>query len=137
MRNFVSLFRGSILSLLLFGFAVSLTFAQERTVTGKVTSADAGSLPGVNIVIQGTLQGAVSDVDGNFSIVVPGPDAVLVFSSVGYTKQTVVVGNQSTINVVLAAEVTSLDEVVVTAYATQKKKDVTGAVGIVKSEWWS
>ncbi len=122
------------MSLLLFCFAVSLTYAQQKTVTGQVTSEEQGPLPGVNIVIQGTVQGAVTDVDGNYSIVVPGPDAVLVFSFVGYTTQAIPVGPQNTINVVLAPDVTSLDEIVVTAYATQKKKDLTGSVGVVNSE---
>ncbi len=134
MRKSVFLRGGSILFLLLFGFAISFATAQQRTVTGKVTSAAEGALPGVNIVIQGTLQGAVTDVDGNYSIVVPGPEATLVFSSVGFRTQAIAVGNQSTIDVVLEPEVTSLDEVVVTAYTTQKKKDVTGSVGIVKSD---
>lgn len=133
LRNSV-LRRGSMLFLLLFGFVVGMATAQQRTVTGQVTSSEEGPLPGVNIVIQGTMQGTVSDVNGNYSLTVPGPDAVLVFSSVGYTTQTVAVGNQSTINVVLAPEVETLSEVVVTAYATQQKKDLTGSVGVVKTE---
>jgi len=128
------LWRKSLLSLLLFGFAILFTLAQERTVTGKVTSVEDGTLPGVNIVIQGTTNGAVTDVDGNYSIVVPGPEAVLVFSSIGYASQTVIVGNQSTIDVVLTTELTSLDEVVVTGYGTQKKKEITSAISNVKSE---
>ncbi|MCK4700606.1 MAG: TonB-dependent receptor plug domain-containing protein, partial [Bacteroidales bacterium] len=132
MRNSI-LRRGGMLFLLLFGLAISFAYAQERTVTGKVTSAE-GVLPGVNIVIQGTVTGAVSDVEGNYSIVVPGPDAVLVFSSIGFTTKAVPVGNQSTIDMVMVLEVTSLSEIVVTAYATQQKKDITGAVAIIKAE---
>lgn len=132
MRNCI-LRRGSILFLLLFGFVISFAYAQERTVTGKVTSEE-GGLPGVNIVIQGTVQGAVTDVEGNYSIVVPGPEAVLVFSSIGFITQAVPVGNQSTIDLVLAPEITSLEEIVVTAYATQQKKDITGSVSVVRSE---
>ena len=122
-----------MLVLLLFGLAISFAYAQERTVTGVVTSEE-GGLPGVNIVIQGTVTGAVSDVDGNYSIVVPGTDAVLIFSSIGFTTQSVIVGNQSTINLVMVPDVTSLDEIVVTAYATQQKKDITGSVSVIKSE---
>lgn len=122
-----------MLFLLLFGLAISFAYAQERTVTGKVTSEE-GGLPGVNIVIQGTVTGTVTDVSGNYTIVVPGPDAVLVFSSIGFTTQTVVVGNQSTINLAMVADVTSLDEIVVTAYATQHKKDITGSVSTIKAE---
>ena len=132
MRN--SIFRrGSMLFLLLFGLAISFAYSQERTVTGKVTSEE-GELPGVNIVIQGTVTGAVTDVSGNYSIVVPGPDAVLIFSSIGFSTQSVAVGNQSTIDLVMVADVTSLDEIVVTAYATQHKKDITGSVSTIKSE---
>ncbi|MCK4992995.1 MAG: SusC/RagA family TonB-linked outer membrane protein, partial [Bacteroidales bacterium] len=129
-----TMWKSGVLSLLLLGFALSMSFAQQRTVTGTVTSEDEGALPGVNIVIQGTTQGAVTGGDGNFTINVPGDDAVLVFSFIGYTTQAVPVGSQTTINVVLAPDVTSLDEIVVTAYATQKKKDLTGAVGIVDSD---
>ena len=128
------MWKSGVLSLLLLGFALSMSFAQQRTVTGTVSSADEGALPGVNIVIQGTTQGAVTGADGNFTINVPGGDAVLVFSFIGYTTQAVPVGSQSTVNVVLTPDVTSLDEIVVTAYATQKKKDLTGAVGVVNSE---
>jgi TonB-linked SusC/RagA family outer membrane protein len=127
------MWKSGVLSLLLLGFALSMSFAQQRTVTGTVTSEDEGALPGVNIVIQGTTQGAVTGGDGNFTINVSGDDAVLVFSFIGYTTQAVPVGSQSTINVVLTPDVTSLDEIVVTAYATQKKKDLTGAVGVVES----
>lgn len=132
MRN--SIFRrGGMLLLLLFGLAISFAYTQERTVTGTVTSEE-GGLPGVNIVIQGTVTGAVTDVNGNYTIVVPGPDAVLVFSSIGFTTEAVIVGNQSTIDLALAPELTSLEEIVVTAYATQVKKDITGSVSVVKSE---
>lgn len=129
-----TLWKSGVLSLLLLGFALSVTFAQQRTVTGTVTSEDQGALPGVNIVVQGTTQGAVTDGQGNYSISVPGDDATLVFSFIGYSTQAVPVGNQTTINVLMVADVTSLDEIVVTAYATQKKKDLTGAVGIVNSD---
>lgn len=127
-----TLWKRGVLSLLSIGLAFSLTYAQERSVTGKVTSEEEGPLPGVNIIIQGTGQGTVSDIDGNFVITVPGPEAVLVFSSIGYTTEAVTVGNQSVIDMVLVADVTSLKEIVVTGYATQQKQDVTGAVGIVK-----
>ena len=81
MRN-SNLWKGGILSLLLLGMAISFASAQQRTVTGQVTSEEEGPIPGVNIVIQGTVTGAVTDVDGNYSITVPGADAVLVFSSI-------------------------------------------------------
>lgn len=133
MRNSI-LWKAGILPLLLFGFAISFAFGQERTITGNVTSEEEGAIPGVNILIQGTVQGTVTDVDGNYSLVVPGPDAVLAFSSIGFITQTVNVGDQSTINVVLVPDVTALDEIVITGYGTQKKKEVTSAITSVKSD---
>jgi TonB-linked SusC/RagA family outer membrane protein len=129
-----TLWKSGVFSLLLLGFAMSVTFAQQRTVTGTVTSEDQGALPGVNIVVQGTTQGAVTDGQGDYTISVPGNDATLVFSFIGYSTKAVPVGNQTTISVLMEADVTSLDEIVVTAYATQKKKDLTGAVGVIKAE---
>ena len=97
-----TLWKSGVLSLLLLGFALSVTFAQQRTVTGTVTSEDQGALPGVNIVVQGTTQGAVTDGQGNYTISVPGDDAILVFSFIGYSTQAVPVGSQTSINVTLA-----------------------------------
>jgi len=133
MRN-SAWWKSGFLTLILFGFAISLTFAQEITVTGTVSSDAEGPIPGVNIVISGTTQGAVTDVDGNYSITVPGPDAILVFTSIGYAAQNVTVGNQTTINVTLVEDVMALDEIVVIGYGTQKKKELTSAISNVKSE---
>lgn len=132
--KFLFSLRRGFVSLLMLGMFSVFAIAQERTVTGTVTSAEEGPLPGVNIVIEGTLQGTITDVDGKYSITVPGPDAVLVFSSVGYASRNIAVGNQTTIDVVLAPELKSLDEVVVIGYGTQKKQEVTSAVATVKSD---
>ena len=121
-------------SLFLISFAIGTAYAQPRTVSGTVTSEDIGPLPGVNIVIQGTVQGAVTDVDGHYSIQVPGPEAVLVFSYVGYSTVAVTVGNQTTVDAVLVADVTALDEIVVTGYTAVRKSDITGAVSIVETD---
>lgn len=134
MRNYVFLWRRGILSLLIFGFAISIAFAQGKTIKGKVTSAAEGALPGVNILVQGTLAGTISDAQGNYTIAVPGPEAVLVFSFISYASQSVTVGNQSTIDVVLAPAMSSLNEVVVVGYGTQKKREVTSSIASVKSE---
>lgn len=117
--------------LLLFGTLVG--FAQERTVTGKVTSSDDGSaIPGVNILEKGTSNGTVSDADGNYRINV-GANATLVFSFVGYTSQEVAVGSQSSISVSLQSDVTALSEVVVIGYGAVKINDATGAVAAISS----
>ncbi|MCK5280582.1 MAG: carboxypeptidase-like regulatory domain-containing protein, partial [Cyclobacteriaceae bacterium] len=129
-----TLWRGGMLSLLIFGFAISLAYAQERTITGNVSSAEEGALPGVNILIQGTGQGTVSDVEGNYNLVVPGPEAVLVYSSIGYTTEAVTVGNQTIIDMVLIPDITSLKEIVVTGYTAQSRRDITGAISSVDTE---
>lgn len=109
-------------------------FTQERTITGNVKDVDGAPLIGVSIVVKGTTTGTVTDLDGNYSITVPGSDATLVFSYIGYLKEEVIVGEQSVISSTLVQDITSLDEVVVIGYGVQKKKLVTGATVQVKSE---
>lgn len=119
---------------LLMVFATSLALAQERSVSGRITSADDNSaIPGVNVLEKGTSNGTVSDSDGNFRINV-GPNAVLVFSFVGYTTQEVTVGSQSTVNISLVSDVTALSEVVVVGYGLQDKKEITSSVVSVTTE---
>jgi TonB-dependent starch-binding outer membrane protein SusC len=113
-------------------FSMGFAFAQERTVSGKVTAQEEGALPGVNVTVQGTTTGVMTDIEGNYSIRVPGPQAVLTFSSIGYVTQTVTVGTQTTIDVVMVSDVLALQEVVVTGYSTQRKRDLTGSVGVVE-----
>ena len=132
LRNYLC--RKRILSLFLLCFAVSIAYAQQRTITGKVTSEAEGALPGVNIIMQGTMTGVMSDVNGNYSIEVPGPETVLVFSFIGYTVQSVTVGSQSTIDVTLVPATSELGEVVVIGYGTQRKREVTSSITSVKSE---
>mgnify|MGYP006424152581 CR=1 FL=1 len=91
-------------------------FAQQTTVTGRVTDADTGTpLPSVNIRVQDTATGTATDAQGRYEIAVPGPDAVLVFSFVGYRPQTLRVGDRSTINVQMPPDRAALQEVTVTA----------------------
>lgn len=108
-------------------------FAQ-KTVTGKVTSAEDGSpVPGANVLEKGTGNGSVTDADGKFSISV-GNNATLVVSFLGYATQEIVVGNQTSVNVDLQADTKSLSEVVVVGYGTVKAKDLTGSVATVTTE---
>ena len=126
--------RKLVLICLLLGWLVPEASAQQQ-VTGRVTDAAAGDgLPGVNVVIKGTRNGTVTDLDGNFRIAVPGPEAVLEFSFIGYITKEVTVGNQSTVNVALEPDVQQLEEVVVVGYGTQKKSDLTGAVASVSGD---
>jgi len=109
--------------------------AQTLTITGNVIEADTSyPIPGVNIIIKNTATGAVTDFDGNFSISDVPSGATLVFSYVGFITYEVVVNDQTPLNIILESDVAQLDEVVVIGYGTQKKKEVTGAVGIVSSE---
>ncbi len=108
--------------------------AQDRTVSGRVTASDDGSgVPGVSIAVKGTSKGTSTDANGNYKITLSG-NAVLSFSSIGFISQDITVGNQSQINVVLAADTKALTEVVVVGYGTQKKSQMTGAISSVGSK---
>lgn len=113
-------------------FSAGVLYAQERTITGKVSSAEEGPLVGINVTVQGTTTGAITDSNGDYSIRVPGANAVLVFSSIGYLTRQVTVGTQSVIDVILESDVTALQEVVVTGYSSQRRRDLTGSVGVVE-----
>ena len=120
-----------ILTLLL-AFVVQLSFAQEKTVTGKVADADGLPIPGVNIKVKGTKQGTQTDFDGNFSIEASS-DQTLVFTYVGYGKEEVKVGEKTTINVTLTKG-EELDEVFITAYGTTDRDKLTSSVSVVSNE---
>ena len=111
-----------------------IIFAQERTVTGKVTASEEGPLPGVNVTVQGTVIGAITDFNGAYTIKVPGPTSILVFSFIGYSTKQAVVGTQSVIDMVLEPDVTALQEVVVVGYGTRKKEELTGSISTVSSK---
>jgi len=106
-----------------FMFLVSIvSIAQERTVTGTVTSSTDGlPLPGVNVIVAGTTIGTITDVDGNYSIDVP-EDASLSFSFVGYEVKLITVGDATVVDVELDASIIGLDEVVVTSLGIQREK---------------
>lgn len=108
--------------------------AQQR-VTGKVTDFSTEEpLPGVNILVEGTGSGTVTAIDGSYSLDIPDNNVVLIFSFIGYEKQEVNVGNQTRIDIALMPDLTTLGEVVVIGYGTQKRETVTGSIATVKSE---
>ena len=121
-----------IFLLLAFLFSID-AFAQQVSVTGKVTDQTGAVLPGVTIVEKGTTNGAIADFDGIYSIKV-AKNATLIFSFVGMKSQEIMVGGRTTIHVVLAEETIGLDEVVAVGYGTQRKADLTGAIEVVKME---
>ncbi len=120
-----------VLSLLLWLPAL----AQDKTITGTVTSADDSlGLPGVNVVEKGTTNGVVTDFDGEYSITVSGDNATLVFTYVGFAAQEAPVNGKSQIDIAMAEDATALDEVVLVGYGTQIKRQVTGAVQTIDAE---
>ena len=120
-----------LLNLLL---SVSLLFAQNTiTVKGKVTDAKNESVPGASILVKGTMQGTVTDIDGQYSIQA-NPQATLVVSFVGMQTQEIPVNNRTSINVQMKDESFNVDEVVVVGYGTQKVKDLTSSISTVKSD---
>lgn len=122
---------------LLFGSSGILLGAgqQQRVVTGTVTDASSGiAMPGVNVIVRGTVTGALTDLNGKYSLPVTEQTAVLGFSFIGYDPQDVPVAGRSVIDVALVPSTTSLDEVIVIGYGTQKKSDLTGSVARVSLE---
>ncbi|MEZ4817479.1 MAG: SusC/RagA family TonB-linked outer membrane protein [Flavobacteriaceae bacterium] len=121
-----------LLFLPLFFLMGGYAFAQI-TVGGNVSDAN-GPVPGVNVIVKGTSNGAQTDFDGNYSLNDVASNAVLVYSYIGYVTQEVAVGGRTNINVTLQEDVESLAEVVVIGYGTTTVKDATGAVTAVTSE---
>lgn len=121
-----------ILFLMLMLLPVCL-FAQTNTLTGKVVDASGAPIPGVNIIVQDTQKGTITDTDGNFSIEV-NEGQTLVFSFIGMEQQEIVYTGQSSLDVTMYESLRSLDEVVVIGYQTVKKADLTGAVSVFKPE---
>lgn len=137
MRHFYPLSNSGLRILLacILLFMSSFGLMAQRTVTGKLTDATDGSpLIGASVFIKGTTQGTVTNLDGEYSLQVSGPEDVIVFQYLGYITREVRVGDQTTIDVALAPDVEELEEVVVIGYGTVKKEDLTGAVAVVSSE---
>lgn len=121
-------------SLLMLLFGTQLVVAQSRSVSGRVIADDAGTpLPGVNVVVKGTQQGTSTNADGRFTVQLPSGASTLTFSYIGYERQEVTVGNQTTFDIRLKADDRSLNEVVVVGYGTQRKIETTGAIASVKA----
>ena len=115
-------------------FGLSLINAQTRTVTGTVTSAEDGiGIPGVNVIVKGTTVGTATDLDGNYSIVVPEGQKVLTYDALGFETQEITITG-SVINVVLNSSNIAIDEVMVVAFGTAKKESFTGSAAVVGSE---
>jgi TonB-linked SusC/RagA family outer membrane protein len=103
-------------------------FAQSRPVTGTVSDVSGEPLIGVNVLVKGTTNGTMTDFEGSYTIQVPGNNAVLVFSYIGYITEEIAVGSRTVINVTLGDDTQLIDEVVVVGYGVQRKANLTGAV---------
>jgi len=113
--------------------AVDETSMVQSTISGTVTDASGAPLPGANVVVKGTTNGTQTDFDGNYTLEAAS-DATLIFSYLGFQTREVAVNGQTTVNTSMAEDAAALDEVIVTGYATESKRETTAAVSIVKAE---
>lgn len=105
----------------------------NRTIKGTILDATGMPVIGANVVVKGTTNGTITDMDGKFSLEV-GKNAILVVSYIGYANQEIKVGNQNTLSITMKEDAEALDELVVVGYGTVKKSDLTGSVGSVSME---
>ncbi|WP_167607648.1 SusC/RagA family TonB-linked outer membrane protein [Maribellus sediminis] len=115
-------------------FLVASAWAQQKVITGTVTDENGQLLPGVTVLVKGTVNGAITNNEGNFSISNVPEEGTLVFSFVGMKTQEITVSGKTSINVSMVAETIGIEEVVAVGYGTQKRKDLTGSVVTVKEE---
>lgn len=109
--------------------------AQERTISGRVTSSEDGSpLPGVNVILKGSTIGSTTDVNGNFSINAPNGNGTLVFTFIGLVSKEVEIGNQTVINISMENDITQLSEVIVVGYGEQSARNNVQAVSTIKND---
>lgn len=111
----------------------ALANQQKKIITGTVVDSNGEAVIGANVLVKGTTNGTITDMDGKFSLEVP-EGAMLLVSYIGYGDYETKVGNQSNLSITLKEDSKALDEVVVVGYGTMKKKDLTGAVGAVKGD---
>ncbi|MEQ9290438.1 MAG: SusC/RagA family TonB-linked outer membrane protein [Cyclobacteriaceae bacterium] len=125
-----------LISFMLLSALINESLAQNRTVSGKITSdVDGAGLPGVNVILKGTTDGTTSDIEGNYKLSVPSSGAILVFSFISMTTQEVEVGSRSVIDVTMKEDATQLAEVVVTGSAVGKSKETLSfAVGSISDQ---
>ncbi|HZL09568.1 MAG TPA: TonB-dependent receptor [Prolixibacteraceae bacterium] len=106
---------------------------QQSSISGKVTDSSGSPIPGVSIVVKGTTNGNISNSDGKYSLSNIPENATLQFSFIGMKTQEIAVGTKTTLNVVMEQETVGIEEVVAIGYGTQRKKDLTGSVSVVKT----
>ena len=118
--------------LLVFMLLTIMQVLAQRTIMGTVTSMEDGKgVPGVSVIIKGTTQGVLTDIDGKYNLNVPKNATTLVFSFVGMKKQELAITSSNQLDVQLQSEAIDVEGVVVVGYGTMRKSDVTGSVGRV------
>lgn len=123
------------ITVLLSTLLASSAWAQQRQVSGKVTSQDDGTaVPGVNVIVTGTTKGTSTDAEGNYSLELAPEESSLTFSFIGYKPVTLDVGDRTVLDVSLESDVTALDEVVVVGYGVQRGKDLTSSITTLKGD---
>ena len=131
-QNYFVPIRGALICGLLWIMSI-VAFAQ-KSVSGKVSDSKGDGVPGASISVKGTTTGTISDAEGNFKINVPNAGGTLVISSIGYKTVEIKVTTQSTVNVTIEDDAASLDEVVVTGYTIDNRRETTGSVSTVKAK---
>ncbi|HKM92843.1 MAG TPA: TonB-dependent receptor [Prolixibacteraceae bacterium] len=129
----ITSFTKRISFILIMSMLSMVSLAQEKLISGNVSDVLGRPLTGVTIVIPGTTTGTVTDIEGHFTLKAPA-NSELQFSFIGYVQQTIVIGNQTSIEITLVERALDLDEVVVVGYGTIKKADLTGSVGSISAE---
>lgn len=127
-RSFINVALSFLLLIVLLAWTPSAI--AQSTITGVIEDSS-GPLPGASVIVKGTTVGASADFDGNYVIEIPAGSTTLVFSYVGYTPLEVEIGGRTNIDVVMTEDAQALSEVVVVGYGTQRKADLTGAVGSI------
>lgn len=122
--------------ILLCFISTSFSFAQDKElkVIGVITDTQNNPLPGVSVLIKGSSTGVVSNLDGKYTISVPGPNSTLIYSYTGFAKQEITVKGKRVLNVVLNESVKELNEIVVVGYGAMKKRDITGSIASITSK---
>ncbi len=110
----------------------TVIFEMQQKVSGKVTDAIKGeAMVGVNVVVEGTTVGTITDIDGKFTINIADKNSVLVFSYIGYNTEKVAYTGQASVDVNLVLDITKLDEIIIVGYGSQKKRDIIGSITTV------
>ena len=143
--DFKKLIRVLKMAFLIFGISISSIYAtkgnspkddlQQFVISGKVTDSQTGeALPGVNVLVKGTTQGAITDIEGKYSISVSERNSVLVFSFIGYTSLEIPSAGKPVVDASLVSDVQNLDEVIVVGYSSKQRSQLTSSVATVSSE---